>query len=139
MVRGERRLARTARTPDGHSVPRNTTGSRGTLMGAGSVMNACKAALADGCKVGIDYEGEWRVDWTNALYEDVPNPLIHAAFGYAAQLAAAEVDTGLGTVRLLRIVAAHDRYPLFFEHGDAEAYRQGLERLRRQQEREILR
>lgn len=38
-----------------------------------------------------------------------------------------------------RIVAAHDRYPLFFEHGDAEAYRQGLERLRRQQEREILR
>ena len=32
----------------------------------------------------------------------------YAQFGYAAQLAAAEVDTGLGTVRLLRIVAAHD-------------------------------
>ncbi|WP_413873373.1 molybdopterin-dependent oxidoreductase [Albidovulum sp.] len=32
----------------------------------------------------------------------------YAQFGYAAQLAVAEVDTRLGTVRLLRIVAAHD-------------------------------
>jgi hypothetical protein len=31
-----------------------------------------------------------------------------------------------------RIKAAHERYPLFFDYGDAEAYRQGLERLRRQ-------
>jgi len=31
-----------------------------------------------------------------------------------------------------RIQAAHDRYPKFFDHGDAEAYRQGLARLRRQ-------
>lgn len=31
-----------------------------------------------------------------------------------------------------RVVAAHDRYPDFFEHGDAEAFRQGLNRLRRQ-------
>ena len=31
-----------------------------------------------------------------------------------------------------RIRAAHDRYPRFFDHGDAEAYRQGLNRLRRQ-------
>ena len=29
-----------------------------------------------------------------------------------------------------RIVAAHERYPRFFEFGDAEAYRQGLERIR---------
>jgi len=29
-----------------------------------------------------------------------------------------------------RIVAAHDRYHGFFEHGDAESYRRGLERLR---------
>lgn len=29
-----------------------------------------------------------------------------------------------------RIVAAHDRYPRFFEFGDAEAYRKGLERIR---------
>ena len=31
-----------------------------------------------------------------------------------------------------RIRAAHGSYPLFFEHGDAEAFRLGLERLRRQ-------
>lgn len=31
-----------------------------------------------------------------------------------------------------RLKAAHDRYPDFFDYGDAEAYRQGLERLRRQ-------
>jgi hypothetical protein len=29
-----------------------------------------------------------------------------------------------------RILAAHDRYPGFFEYGDAESYRLGLERLR---------
>ena len=29
-----------------------------------------------------------------------------------------------------RILAAHDRYPNFFENGDAESYRLGLERLR---------
>jgi len=33
-----------------------------------------------------------------------------------------------------RIRAAHDRYPKFFDHGDAEAFRQGLSRLRRQYE-----
>ncbi|MEN9887818.1 MAG: hypothetical protein RL758_2396 [Pseudomonadota bacterium] len=33
-----------------------------------------------------------------------------------------------------RLHGAHDRYPAFFEHGDAEAFRQGLERLRRQYE-----
>lgn len=31
-----------------------------------------------------------------------------------------------------RIRDAHNRYPRFFDHGDAEAFRQGLARLRRQ-------
>jgi hypothetical protein len=31
-----------------------------------------------------------------------------------------------------RIKGAHERYPNFFDHGDAEAFRQGLNRLRRQ-------
>jgi hypothetical protein len=31
-----------------------------------------------------------------------------------------------------RIKSAHDRYPKFFDYGDAEAFQQGLERLRRQ-------
>jgi CO/xanthine dehydrogenase Mo-binding subunit/aerobic-type carbon monoxide dehydrogenase small subunit (CoxS/CutS family) len=32
----------------------------------------------------------------------------YATYGFAAQLAAIEVDTGLGTIKVLRIVAAHD-------------------------------
>lgn len=31
-----------------------------------------------------------------------------------------------------RVKAAHDRYPRFFDHGDAEAFQQGLSRLRKQ-------
>ncbi len=31
-----------------------------------------------------------------------------------------------------RIRAAHEHYPKFFDHGDAEAFRQGINRLRRQ-------
>lgn len=31
-----------------------------------------------------------------------------------------------------RLKAAHDRYPKFFDHGDAQAYQQGLNRLRKQ-------
>jgi aldehyde oxidoreductase len=81
-----------------------TTGSRGTLMGAGSVAEACKAALADGCRTDVDYEGEWRVDWTNALYEGLENPVIHSAFGYAAQLVVIDRQTG----KLEKVVAVHD-------------------------------
>ncbi len=81
-----------------------TTGSRGTLMGAGSVMQACRAAIADGCKPGVEYEGEWRVDWTNSLYEELENPTIHSAFSYAAQLVIA--DRATGTIE--KVVAIHD-------------------------------
>lgn len=35
-----------------------------------------------------------------------------------------------------RVVAAHERYPHFFEFGDAQAYREGLERLRRRFEQQ---
>jgi len=81
-----------------------TTGSRGTLMGAGSVADACRAALADGCKVDVDYEGEFRVDWTNKLTDDVEHPIIHSAFGYAAQMAVIDRATG----KIERVIAAHD-------------------------------
>ena len=57
-----------------------TTGSRGTVMGAGAVSDACRRALADGCRPGLDYEGEYRVDWTNSLDEGLENPVIHAVF-----------------------------------------------------------
>jgi hypothetical protein len=33
-----------------------------------------------------------------------------------------------------KIRTAHDRYPRFFEYGDAESYRKGLERLRKEYE-----
>jgi xanthine dehydrogenase molybdenum-binding subunit len=80
-----------------------TTGSRGTLMGAGAVADACRKAVADGCRVGVDYEGEYRVDWTHHLGE-VEQPVIHSAFGYAAQLVVMDPEThGIDEV-----VAVHD-------------------------------
>ncbi len=81
-----------------------TTGSRGTLMGAGSVADACRNAMADGCRTGVDYEGEYRVDWTNSLNDGVENPIIHSTFGYAAQLVVLDPETG----DVDRVVAAHD-------------------------------
>lgn len=81
-----------------------TTGSRGTLMGAGSVKDACEKAMADGCKIGVDYEGEYRVDWTNSLSEGLDNPIIHSTFGYAAQMVIMDRETGL----IDKVVAAHD-------------------------------
>jgi selenium-dependent xanthine dehydrogenase len=82
-----------------------TTGSRGTLMAAGAVSQACAAALAAGCAVGVDYEGEHVVDWTHHLGDpDHPQPTIHAAFGYASQLVIADRETGA----IERVVAIHD-------------------------------
>ncbi len=81
-----------------------TTGSRGTLMGAGSVADACRAALADGCQTGVDYEGEYRVDWTNSLAEGLDNPIIHSTFGYAAQMVVLDAESG----EVDYVVAAHD-------------------------------
>jgi xanthine dehydrogenase molybdenum-binding subunit len=81
-----------------------TTGSRGTLMGAGSVKAACEAARAGGCEIGVDYEGEYRIDWTNSMSDDVEFPIIHSTFGYAAQLVVIDPDTG----DIDKVVAAHD-------------------------------
>jgi aldehyde oxidoreductase len=82
-----------------------TTGSRGTLMAAGAVQQACAAALADGCRPGVDYHGEHVVDWTAKLGDPAhPQPTIHAAFGYAAQLVVVDRDSG----KVERVVAVHD-------------------------------
>jgi selenium-dependent xanthine dehydrogenase len=80
-----------------------TTGSRGTLMGAGSVAAACRAACADGCRPGVDYAGDYTVDWTQAL-GTTERPTIHSTFGYAAQLVVMDRETG----DIERVVAAHD-------------------------------
>ena len=81
-----------------------TTGSRGTLMGAGSVADACKVALADGCREGVDYEGSYIVDWTNSLNDGLENPTIHSCFGFACQLVELDPDSG----DITRVLAAHD-------------------------------
>lgn len=82
-----------------------TTGSRGTLMAAGSVQQACMLAMADGCTIGVDYEGEHLVDWTQKIGDpDHPQPNIHSAFGYAAQMAIIDPVTGA----IEKMVAVHD-------------------------------
>jgi xanthine dehydrogenase molybdenum-binding subunit len=81
-----------------------TTGSRGTLMGAGAVRDACHAARAAGCQVDVDYVGEYRVDWTNSLKEGLAHPIIHSAFGYAAQMVIMDRATGA----IDKVVAVHD-------------------------------
>jgi aldehyde oxidoreductase len=82
-----------------------TTGSRGTLMAAGAVQQACAAARAGGCQRDVDYHGEHVVDWTAKLGDpEHPNPTIHAAFGYAAQLVVIDRETS----KVERVVAVHD-------------------------------
>ena len=82
-----------------------TTGSRGTLMAAASVKKACEEANAGGRAVGVDYVGEYVVDWTQHLGEPgVENPTIHSAFGYAAQLVVMDPTTQA----IEKVVAVHD-------------------------------
>ncbi len=82
-----------------------TTGSRGTLMVAGSVSSAAAAALAGGCDVDVDYEGEYVVDWTQKLGDPgVANPTIHSVFSFAAQMVIADPETGA----IEKVIAVHD-------------------------------
>ena len=82
-----------------------TTGSRGTLMVAGSVSDAAAAALAGCCEIDVDYEGEYVVDWTQKLGDpSVTNPTIHAVFSFAAQMVIADPETG----DIEKVVAVHD-------------------------------
>ena len=82
-----------------------TTGSRGTLMGAGAVKDACDTAKANGLTKDVDHVGEYRVDWTTKLGDPgVEHPIIHSTFGYAAQLVVMDPETQ----KIDRVVAAHD-------------------------------
>ena len=82
-----------------------TTGSRGTLMGAGAVKSACQAAIAANRAQDIDHVGEYRVDWTNKLGEPgVTNPIIHSTFSYAAQMVIIDRETQ----KIEKVVAVHD-------------------------------
>ena len=82
-----------------------TTGSRGTLMGAGAVKDACDVAKHNGLAKDVDHVGEYRVDWTTKLGDPgVEHPLIHSTFGYAAQLVVMDPTTK----KVERVLAAHD-------------------------------
>jgi len=82
-----------------------TTGSRGTLMVAASVQNACIVALAADCAPDVDHYAEHVVDWTQKLGDPaVPHPTIHSAFGFAAQVVIVDRDTGA----IEKVVAIHD-------------------------------
>ncbi|HTW06681.1 MAG TPA: molybdopterin cofactor-binding domain-containing protein [Acidimicrobiales bacterium] len=81
-----------------------TTGSRGTLMGAGAIADACRRARADGCRPGVDYMGEYRVDWTNSIESGVEHPTIHSAFSYAAQMVVIDRESG----QIEKVLAVHD-------------------------------
>ncbi len=81
-----------------------TTGSRGTVMAAGSVAEACRAADAGGRQIGVDYEGEYVIDWTDSLESGKENPKIHSTFSYAAQLVIADRESG----EIEKVVAVHD-------------------------------
>ena len=82
-----------------------TTGSRGTLMGAGAVKNACDVARRNGLTKDVDHVGEYRVDWTTKLGDPgVENPIIHSTFGYAAQLVVMDPETK----KIETVLAAHD-------------------------------
>jgi aldehyde oxidoreductase len=81
-----------------------TTGSRGTLMGAGAIADACAKAKADGLRPGTDYLGTYVVDWTNAVEEGLEHPVVHSAFSFAAQLVVLDRATGA----IEKVIAAHD-------------------------------
>ncbi|MFZ8935295.1 MAG: selenium-dependent xanthine dehydrogenase [Ilumatobacteraceae bacterium] len=82
-----------------------TTGSRGTLMGAGAVKSACQAAIAANRALEVDHVGEYRVDWTNKLGEPgVANPIIHSTFSYAAQMVVIDRETQ----KIEKVLAVHD-------------------------------
>lgn len=81
-----------------------TTGSRGTVMGAGAVADACRVANERGCAVGVDHVGEYRVDWTQSISSGAEHPTIHSTFGYAAQLVIMDRDSGV----IEKVIAAHD-------------------------------
>ena len=74
-------------------------------MAAAAVQKACQVALAAGCTPGVDHHAEHVVDWTQKLGDpNVPNPTIHAAFGYAVQVVVADPASGA----IEKVVAIHD-------------------------------
>ncbi len=68
------------------------------------------------------------VEKFNCFYCSYGNGIV----AYAREIAARTEQYWCPIKHARRLYGSHDRYPAFFEHGDAEAFRQGLERLRQQ-------
>ena len=81
-----------------------TTGSRGTLMGAGAVQDACRVALLDNCQVGVDYEGQLSHQLDQLPERRRRKSSYSFDVGYAAQLVLLDPET----YEVERVVAAHD-------------------------------
>lgn len=64
----------------------------------------------------------------NCLYCSYGNGVV----AYAREVSARTEQYWCPIKHARRLKDAHQNYPGFFEHGDGEAYREGLERLRRQ-------
>ncbi len=87
-----------------------TSGSRQTLVTGEACIRACKKlmeARADGKTLtdlaGQEFYGEYLAK-TDPLGADVPNPVSHVAYGYAAQMCILDDETG----KIKKMTAAHD-------------------------------
>ncbi|MBK8268010.1 MAG: molybdopterin-dependent oxidoreductase [Planctomycetes bacterium] len=87
-----------------------TTGSRGTVLGAYGVVEAAKKLKADldagkslGELAGQVYHGEWVCYKTDKFGAPVENPVTHLTYGFATQVVILDDDG-----KLKKVVAAHD-------------------------------
>lgn len=70
----------------------------------------------------------------NCLYCSYGNGVV----AYAREVSARTEQYWCPIKHARRLKDAHQNYPRFFEHGDGEAYREGLERLRRQYNTDLM-
>jgi CO/xanthine dehydrogenase Mo-binding subunit/aerobic-type carbon monoxide dehydrogenase small subunit (CoxS/CutS family) len=78
-----------------------------TLRDGAAVRIIDLAALANANAANV-LLGRGRFDPPTTMLDEDGQGVPYATYGFAAQIAAVEVDTELGTVKVLKIVAAHD-------------------------------
>ena len=93
----------------GSPMPARTRRSRSTARRSSVARRRRRSRAVDLAR------GRPTADWARARFDPPTTPLDangqgmpYATYGFAAQIAEVEVDLELGTVKLLRIVAAHD-------------------------------
>ncbi len=87
-----------------------TTASRATVLGALSIIEACKQLKKDISSgksleelVGRSYRGEYACTYTSKLGASVKDPKTHLTYGFATQLVILDDDG-----RIKKVIAAHD-------------------------------